>query len=186
MYCPICGQQQVSENIRFCSRCGFLLTGISEVVANKGEIPGKSNQIEEMPQDSPRKRGIKQGAMIMLVGMLLIVPLLAMFHIATDTEPFIMAIAAIISFWGGILRIIYAYMFESKYPTGNTLEQKAISAAKNLLGKKDNPALPPQQSIPVTDYVAPKTGSWRETNDLIERGSVTDSTTKLLQKEEER
>lgn len=187
MFCPICGQQQAAENVRFCSRCGFLLTGISEVVANKGVIPANSVQIEELPQDSPRKRGVKQGAMILLVGMLLICPLLAMFHVATNTEPFLAAIAAIISFFGGILRMIYAVMFESKYPTGKTLEQKIVEKTQRILGnKKDQQALPPQQSIPATDYIAPTVGSWRTTNDLVQPSSVTDSTTKLLENEAEK
>jgi hypothetical protein len=185
MFCPTCGQEQAAENVRFCSRCGFLLIGISEVIANNGLIPTNSNHLAETEKDSPRKRGIKQGAMIMLVGMLLIVPLIAMLHIATNTEPIIMAIAAIMSFWGGLLRIIYAYMFESKFLTGKTLEEKIISSVQSLKGNQMNqPALPPQQSIPATDYVSPKAGSWRTTNDLVQPSSVTDSTTKLLENEE--
>lgn len=187
MYCPTCGQQQAAENVRFCSRCGFLLTGVSEVIANNGMIPANYAQITEMPQDSPRKRGVKQGAMVLLVGMLLICPLIAMIHIATNTEPFVAAIAAIISFWGGILRMIYAMMFESKYPTGKTLEQKVVEQTQKILGNKQTQqVLPPQQSIPATDYVAPTAGSWRTTNDLVQPSSVTDSTTKLLEKEAEK
>jgi hypothetical protein len=184
MFCPTCGERQLSENVRFCSRCGLLLTGISEVVANKGLIPNNSPSGEEVAIDSPRKRGIKHGAMIMLVGMLLIVPLLAMFHVATNTEPFLVAIAAIISFWGGILRIIYALMYESKLPNEKTLEEKVVTTTQSLLGKKAKQnALPPPQSIPANDYISP--GNWRTTNDLVEPPSVTDGTTKLLDKEEE-
>jgi hypothetical protein len=142
--------------------------------------------LEAEVKDSPRKRGVKQGVMILLVGCLLIVPLIAMIHVATDTDPIVMAIAGIISFWGGILRMIYAWLFESKHSGGQTLEQNIAATAQNLLGKRQNqPALPPQQTIPVTDYMAPKVGSWRETNDLVEPGSITDNTTKLLEKEEE-
>ncbi|MEK7724485.1 MAG: zinc ribbon domain-containing protein [Acidobacteriota bacterium] len=184
MFCPTCGQQQLAENVRFCSRCGFLLTGVSEVIANNGVVPVNSPQIEEVAQDSQRKRGIKQGAMIMLVGMLLIVPLLGMLHVATNTEPFIMAIAAIMSFWGGLLRIIYAYMFESKFLTGKNLEEKIVASAQSLKGNQTNQqALPPQQSIPVSDYMAPTAGSWRTTNDLVKPSSVTEQTTNLLEKE---
>ena len=187
MYCPICSQEQFNNEIRFCSRCGFLLTGVSEVVANKGLIPGNSAQTEVMPKDPPRKRGIKQGAMIMLVGMLLIVPLLAMMHIITDTEPYVMAIAAIISFWGGILRIIYAFWFESKFPIGATLEENIIASTQNFIGNRQRQqALPPQQSIPVTNYAPPPAGSWQTTHDLVQPPSVTDQTTKLLEKESDR
>ncbi len=33
MYCPNCGQQQVSEEMRFCSRCGLALSGLAEWLA---------------------------------------------------------------------------------------------------------------------------------------------------------
>lgn len=182
MYCPTCGQRQLAENVRFCSSCGFLLTGISEVILNNGEIPGRNNQVSEIIQDSPRKKGIKQGAMILLVGMLLIVPLISMYHIMTNTEPFIAAIASIISFFGGILRMIYALMFESKFPLGITKTPVGLEANQSFIeGQQNLHALPEQQSIPVSDYVSPQPGNWRTTNDLVQP-SVTDKTTKTLYK----
>ena len=36
MYCPNCGQQQVSGEMRFCSRCGLALTGLAEWLASNG------------------------------------------------------------------------------------------------------------------------------------------------------
>jgi hypothetical protein len=45
-------------------------------------------------------------------------------------------------------------------------------------------ALPGQQSIPASSYAAPRTGAWKDTNDL-EPSSVTESTTRLLDKEEQ-
>lgn len=184
MFCPVCGQQQVSEETRFCSRCGFLLTGVTQVIGSGGALPQAAP--DDVQAESPRKRGIKKGVMIMLVGCLLIVPLLAIFHVATNTEPFAVAIAAILSFWGGILRMLYAWMFESKYASAPTLEEKVVNAARNLTGKNQNQtALPPSHSIPVDAYAPPpRQGNWRETNDLASpAGSVTDSTTKLLQNE---
>ncbi len=184
MFCPTCGQQQVAENVRFCSRCGFLLTGVSEVIAHNGLVPTQSNQTTGELKDSPRKRGVKQGAMLLLVGMLLIVPLLAMIHIVTDTEPYIMAVAAIISFWGGVLRMIYAWMFEEsvnkQFSTGTG--QQFVNQ-QFIAGNQAQNALPPSQSIPVTDYIAPKPGSWHTTNNLVQPASITEGTTKFLEKE---
>ena len=39
MYCPRCGQQQVSEEIKFCSRCGFPLGLVSEIIMHGGFLP---------------------------------------------------------------------------------------------------------------------------------------------------
>jgi len=36
MYCPKCGQQQVSEEMRFCSRCGFQLGAVNALLATGG------------------------------------------------------------------------------------------------------------------------------------------------------
>ncbi len=183
MFCPTCGQQQVAESVRFCSRCGFLLTGVSEVVANNGLIPNQPVQIAGEIKDSPRKRGIKQGSMIMLVGMLLIVPLLAMLHIATDTEPYIMMFAGIISFWGGILRIIYAYMYEAKDDIPFAYESN-VGAPNILQSPAPQNFLPAEQSIPASVYAPPAQGNWMDTNDLAQPSSVIDNTTKLLKTED--
>lgn len=181
MHCPKCGQQQISEDIRFCSRCGFPLSGVAAVAANNGEVPGPPASARK---DSPRKRGIKQGVFIFLLSIL-IVPLAGMFHLATNTEPFLAALAAILLTVGGILRIVYALMFESSEPGMATLEEKVIAGSQNYLGKKPAaPELPGSETIPAAAYTAPGAGAWRDTNDLSTPASVTDSTTKLLSQEE--
>jgi hypothetical protein len=177
MYCPTCGQQQLNDEIRFCSRCGFLLSDVAEVVANKGISPYKTpGRVSK--KDTPRKRGLKQGGMVMLIGFLLVVPILAISMPFLGFSPFLIPMAAIITLMGGLLRMIYAYMFESndQYETG-------VNMTPTLSGSHSSPkTLPDHQSIPADAYVAP--GKWMETNDLAQPPSVTESTTKLLQKEE--
>ena len=79
-------------------------------------------------------------------------------------------------------------MFESGITGGKTLEEKVLSGTPILAGKEKAGELPPAQSIPVNVYAPPPAaGHWRDTNDLaVTPGSVTDSTTKLLQKDEDR
>ena len=184
MHCPKCGQHQVSEETRFCSRCGFLLTGVAEVVAHDGVLPQPSQSF--IAGSSPRRRGVMQGAFIFLLSFL-IVPLIAVISIGLGVrEPFAVAIAAILLTAGGLLRVAYALMFESGNPRGNTLEQSMIAASQQMLGGKKNiEELPPAQSIPASAYARPAAGTWRDTNDLATPGSVTDPTTKLLPKNEE-
>lgn len=180
MYCPTCGQQQISDETRFCSRCGFLLSDVAEVVANKGISPYKTPS-RLIKKDSPRKRGIKQGGMIMLVGSLLVVPIVSILYPFLQFPNVFIPVAAVISFMGGLLRIIYAYMFEEK---DELIFEQNIPNSNLISGKQTQNALPPQQSIPATDYAPPTAGSWHTTNDLVQPPSVTDSTTKLLQKED--
>ena len=181
MHCPKCGQQQISDEIRYCSRCGFLLTGIAEVVANDGLLPGSSNAVSKAI--SPRKRGVKQGAFIFLLSFL-VVPVLAMIAVATNDEPIAAAIGAVLLICGGLIRIVYALMFESGEPGGSTIEENALSASRKFLKRRSRHAeLPAGTTIPATAYMAPESGHWRDTNDLAPPPSVTDSTTKLLRTE---
>lgn len=175
MYCPTCGQQQISDETRYCSRCGFLLTGIAKVVEAEGVIPGLG---DGNAASSPRKRGLKQGFFILLLA-LLVVPILTMITIAVDAEPFAVVISLFLFGVGGVLRMVYALMFESSAPS----IQQLSGRSKPLKGVSPQ-ALNAGQPVPATDYAAPS-GSWRDSNDLATPvGSVTDSTTKLLDKQQ--
>ena len=179
MYCPACGQQQISAETRFCSRCGFLLTGIAEVMSHGGVVPGTD---EAGNKTSPRKRGLMQGLFIFLLTFLL-VPVVAMISIGLHLPPFGVAITAVLLTMGGLLRMAYALMFEPTSPGHKSFEENIFQASQaRSLGHVTPGALPPQQSIPVESYVSPTAGAWRDTNDLVpnEPGTVTDSTTKLL------
>jgi len=98
MHCPKCGQLQVSEETRFCSRCGLLLTGIAEVVARDGIVEPRKTSIAGNV-DSPKRRGIKQGAFLFLLTFV-IVPILALISMALDIEPFLPVIGVFLV-WGG-------------------------------------------------------------------------------------
>jgi hypothetical protein len=132
---------------------------------------------------SPRTRGIKQGLFIFLLSFL-IVPLITVFSIMVNLRtPAFAIVATILLVVGGLLRMAYAWMFESPVSGGKTIEENAIAAAQNLLDRPSNAQLPPQQSYPASSYAAPATGNWRDTNDLEPR-SVTEGTTRLLENEE--
>lgn len=184
MHCPKCGQQQVSDETRFCSRCGFLLTGVMSVIENDGQLPIAKSRPAGV--SSPRKRGIKQGLFVFLLAFL-VVPIIAIFTVAVNAEPFAVVISAILLTIGGLLRIAYALMFESGDPAHNTLEENAIAAAQRMFGNTAKQrSLPSQHSIPASDYMAPKAGNWRDTNELQKQPhSVTERTTKLLQDEDD-
>lgn len=180
MFCPTCGQRQISEETRFCSRCGFLLTGVTQLIVNGGALPQILPPSEPKAM-SPRKRGLRQGGMLFMSGIL-IVPLLGIILVGIlNFEGYAVGIAALITFLGGILRMIFALMFESNQPYGATLEENVLHTAQNFLGKnKSAGALPPQQSIPTSTYVPPAAGNWRDTNDLNAQPSITENTTKFL------
>ncbi|HSK71915.1 MAG TPA: zinc ribbon domain-containing protein [Pyrinomonadaceae bacterium] len=186
MFCPRCGQEQISDETRFCSRCGFTMTGVVELIASGGALPQylASNKPKGM---LPRKKGLKQGAMLFFSGILL-VPLLAIIVVGIlEFEGYLVGIVALLTFLGGILRMIFALLFESSDPSEKTLEENVYESAQTLLNKKQEAkGLPPQQSIPTSAYVPPTAGNWRDTNDLQNPSSVTEETTRLLELEKKK
>lgn len=182
MHCPRCGQEQASEQTRFCSRCGFLLTSIAEIMANGGEMPAALTKNSSGAM-SPRKKGLKKGLFIFLLAFL-VVPLISILTIMVNAEPFAVAISAIILTVGGLLRMAYALMFESSDPSDATLKQNVFDASQKFLKKESKAnSLPSAQSVPASSYIPPVQGNWRDTNDLAP-SSVTESTTKLLNDEQ--
>jgi hypothetical protein len=181
MFCPRCGEERVSTETSFCSRCGFLLAGTLELLMTGGVNPSLPPVIHDK-RSSPRNRGVKQGLFILLLTFL-IVPLVAILSAALDIEPWAVAISAILLFVGGSLRMAYAWMFESGF-SSSTVEGPYSTGSPSFLNRQPNvPALPPQHDFPVSSYIAPATGNWRDTSDL-EPKTVTEGTTKLLEKEE--
>jgi len=169
----------MSTDTSFCSRCGFLLTGIADILQTGGLIPRLTREKVYVPP-SPRARGIRQGLFIFLLSFL-IVPLLILFSMVTNLRsPALAMFAAIVLVVGGLLRMAYALMFEAPVfaipALGNTVDEE------HFLQTPSNLQIPGQENIPAMAYARPGTGHWRDTNDL-EPLSITDGTTRLLENE---
>lgn len=69
MHCPDCGQQQVSTETRFCSRCGLPLLLVSEIVANRGYLvrPAEPAKLDAKKQFLSRKTGVFAGISWILI-----------------------------------------------------------------------------------------------------------------------
>jgi hypothetical protein len=177
MFCPQCGQERFSDATTYCSRCGYILTGTAELMQNGGVLPG--SLIPEIQRQSPRKRGLKQGLFIFLLTFL-VVPIVGMFNALIGMRPFLVGIAAVTLIFGGLLRMVYALLFEEAAP-----QTRPMAGTAQLGGNAHPPAaLPGQHAYPVDQFRSPATGNWRDTSDLEPR-SVTEGTTKLLEKEEQ-
>jgi hypothetical protein len=180
MYCPQCGQLQVSDVTRFCSRCGFLLEGVTTVLASGGTLPTRyvhpSNR-----KLSPRSKGVRQGALMML-STLLIVPLLAIVFVGIlGGFEMIVPFAAISLFVGGLLRILYALLMEDAAPQ---LELEPPSGyappSAREFERSSQSVLPPATANPPA--------GWRPRQNTAEiyqaPPSITEGTTRLLKKDE--
>jgi len=179
MYCPQCGQQQASGVVRFCSRCGFPLDGVIQLLSTGGMVP-VYHQSDEPGPVSARRKGVKQGAVLLLSGAV-IVPILGVFaSFSSAAFPQILAaLAAIICFIGGPFRMLYAALFEEGAPRRfPTYGPPPMAAPPQFGPPRQHTALPPQ---PVRQPPA-----WRKPNtaELVNPPSVTENTTRLLDKED--
>jgi hypothetical protein len=180
MYCPQCGQQQVSDLTRFCSRCGFPLEGVNAVLVSGGQLPLRT-AVTGIKQQSPRSKGIRQGAMLML-STILLVPLMAVITVNFDLKPeLFVPLTAIFFFVGGLLRILYATIMEDANATteANNFTGYAPGGMPQVGASGHNAVLPPASVNPATD--------WRRrpnTAELYQPPSITENTTRLLDKDE--
>lgn len=191
MHCPRCGQQQVSEDTRFCSRCGFPLALVSEILLNGGTLPQLIQAQNAGNQKLlTRSNGLKFGLAWFLVGTFLLTPLAAI----TDIDE-LAAAFAVFGFIGGVLIMILSLLFLEKTPKTFPSAAGNIYQTNNYLSGAPAPAapqnaLPPQQTYPAQqDFVPPvgAAGNWKapDTGELTGRPhSVTEGTTKLLNKDE--
>lgn len=178
MYCPQCGQLQLSDNVRFCSRCGFLLEGVTSVLASGGRVPGGYIQPPRTKALSPRNKGVRQGAMLML-STALIVPVLAILTVNFFGNPeVIVPLAALVCFVGGLLRILYALIMEDANPSLDVSQASGyVQGYTPQLDTSVRPSLPPASASPV---------GWRRPNtaEIYQPPSITENTTRLLDKED--
>jgi hypothetical protein len=179
MFCPQCGQQQATGVIRFCSRCGFPLDGVIQLLSTGGMLPVYRNPEEPVPA-SARRKGVKQGGLLLLSGAVL-VPLLGVMASFGESRflEIMLAFAAIICFIGGPLRMLYAAVFEEGAPSPQRMYGPPPIAQPQFGPPMQHQALPPP---PVRTP-----SGWRSrpnTAELVTPPSVTENTTRLLEKED--
>lgn len=175
MHCPQCGQQQVPGEVRFCSRCGFPLGGVTELIAHGGVLPKFEPESEQTI--SPRRKGVKQGVTLIMLGIVL-TSLFGAFNTFLNTPELLTVMAAIIGFVGGFLRILYALMFEEGakryYPAAPNYPPPNMP--QTFAAPPRQAALPPQQNIPTFRQR-------QHTSEIVQPPSVVENTTRLLEKE---
>ena len=176
MYCPKCGQQQISEEMRFCSRCGLALSGLAEWLAGGGILPGKRKaspaKTKEADPMSPRRKGIRRAAKLMFFSGALF-PIFLIISIAEDEGAAL--IFPFILFFVALTMMLYARLFSAT--TTSATNQAAQTSA--LGSAPAYGSLPPATNMPI-----PAVGRQQvKTNELAQPASVTENTTRLLDNE---
>jgi hypothetical protein len=171
MYCPNCGQQQVSDEMRFCSRCGLALSGLAEWLGG-GSLPAKREDETQAPALSPRRKGMRRAAKLMFFSGVLF-PIFLVISIAEgDGGPLV---APVLLFFISLAWLLYARLFSAA-----TVPLLNRSAQTSTLGTTaTRSSLPPAQTTAI-----PNIGRQQvRTNELAQPPSVTEHTTRFLDSE---
>ena len=182
MHCPRCGQQQVSDQTKFCSRCGFQLGLVSELLHHGGFLP----QLSELNKGKGGLFTKKNGVIFSALWFIFWVMMMSSFFAIAGEED-AAGVSAVFGVFTTMMFLIISLAALKPTPKKtHELPAHLVAPPPSLYGNAGMNVLPPQQSQPASSYMAPE-GSWRtpDTGELSKRpGSVTEGTTKLLQKDE--
>jgi zinc-ribbon domain len=159
MYCPNCGQQQMSDEMRFCSRCGFGLSGLAEWLAG-GKLPAKRTDEAPLAPLSPRRKGIRRAAKLMFFSGVLFPVFLLLSLLFNEGGVMIFPLAI---YFVSLVMMLYARLFGD--PNAPVLNRAAQTAR-----------------FETTNIPTPRIGRQQvRTNELEQPRSVTEHTTRLLE-----
>ena len=173
MYCPKCGQQQISDEMRFCSRCGLPMSGLTEWLA--GGVPATHPAVKKVSSRSRRRKGMRLGAKVMFLGGVLFPIVLAISLAVEEGGPMILPVVIL---FVGLAIMLYSRLFVEDTPAF----QGELAQTNRLATVSEASALPPASNIPIHspgDFARPRV----ITNELAQPPSVTEHTTKLLDQE---
>jgi hypothetical protein len=171
MYCPRCSQLQISDEMKFCSRCGLPLSGLAEWLATGG-VPAVPQQETQVSSRSPRQKKIRRAGKLMFISGVLF-PVFVVISLVFD-EGGPMAVPLVL-FFVSFFMMLYARLFVEQ--TSSIQNQQTPSA----LGAMSGGALP-AAAVPVFSP-GKLSGQPVRTNELAQPPSVTENTTRLLDEE---
>jgi hypothetical protein len=150
------------------------LSLVSDLLAHGGYLP----QLAELEKRSGSIFTRKNGAIFSLFWLIFWLLVMAVVFGGIFKIPFLGELFSVIGIFGGLLIFLFSLFFLR--PKQAPLPQYAPAPA--AIPGQQRSALPPQHSVPAAAYVQPRAGAWRDPNDL--QPSVTEGTTKLLEKDE--
>lgn len=194
MFCPRCGQQQTSEEARFCSRCGLQLDELAGFIESGGHlaVAGSGSSEPELLALTPRQRGTRKGLLVLVGGLVFGLSVLLMMAAKSDFVVLLIP-AALVIVWG-LMRMLYGMLLEDDSARNRAARRARLEAlGGNVRGKKRDKLadardklagargkqLPPQRAVPASTF----TRSGGDTSDMAAPPSVTENTTRLLEED---
>jgi hypothetical protein len=166
MFCPKCSHQQTSENSRYCSRCGFQLNAVAEIISREVRLKtaAKVSQEKLSRLNQPVYR---MAAKLIFLSFTLVPFVFILSYIFDSPVPFVFPLLIL---FAGLAQMTYARLFDEK----NLSDSGENNAAGQL--DKHQPSLPSIHGNPFQNIDFPQ----RNIEGRINPPSVTEHTTKLL------
>ena len=130
MFCPECGQQHSSPNVRFCTQCGFQLGVVSALL-----IQAQSSTTGHLASSAPRRPLLKRGTMLG-VTLMWIAAVFAVGisggsradEIAAVTTLFWLILMLVINLFGPVTRLAKRLFTEQDQAAANNYVAPRVSA----------------------------------------------------------
>jgi hypothetical protein len=174
MFCPQCGQQQPSDEIRFCARCGLSLVPHAALLAvgNSAAAVPAGATAPRAPLMTARRRGMRRGAKIMFFSGVLL-PAAALLAFEGDAPgPLLLVLTAGLA---GLAWLIFSWLFND-----NVVPVETRASRKEMRAARERGALGAAQFVPAASFTQQQRGN---TAEIYQPPSVTENTTKLLDKD---
>ena len=175
MYCPKCSQEQISDEMRFCSRCGFSLIAVRDLVASGNALVKPEG---ETPQLSCGQRGVRRAAWMLLASVAL--ASFVGFLTAMDDDFAVFFMFPFLIFIIGLSLMLYGVFIADKRAARKKAAalqlQLAASMQAQLNAAPRTPELYPSRMTPDESFAARRP----QTAEMVRPPSVTENTTRLL------
>jgi hypothetical protein len=167
MYCPRCSQQQVTDDVSFCSRCGFQLGAVKALLLTDGAFPARAIYRQSGFLATGRK-SVRRGAKLIFFSLVSLPVFFALSFINDSPIPLLLPALA---FLAGLTLVFYTWIFgEDILPS----KQEAKPPFFGGIVSSPNVLLQPGSS-------RGELGAARaNTAEMIKPPSITEHTTKLL------
>ena len=168
MFCPNCGQQQVADYIKFCSRCGLAISGLGEFIAG-GAVVTTRRDTTAVALPAIKRKAVRRGAKMMFLSGVLSPLFFGMCFLADSPGPLLIPLSM---FLAGLAMLLYAQLFgeENPSPPSQPYEPPSFGVPP------DSAALPSAANLSLNRAGGRKAG----TAEMVAPLSVTEHTTKLL------
>lgn len=178
MYCPNCGLEQISDEMRFCQRCGLSLTDVKNFITG-GALVAQAPEAKKVER-TRGQRSARRGSWMILVSLVLsfFTGLLA----AVEDEFAVFFLPLVPLFLIGLGFVLYGvFLADRKLEAAKRAESQPRAVPVHLGFAARNPELYAARSQPIETFTPQRV----HTAEMVHPPSVTENTTRLLDDEAE-